>query len=145
MQTVAMNWLPHRFCLNDQWLIYSLIFGNAAITLAYYVIPISFVVLLRHSQEMRLPRRLWWLLGIFIFLCGTTHLNDIVVIWKPWYLWQLVWCLATGIISNVASYALVQEVGRQTGKAMISTRFSVGHALGFGMLTVEVIRLAMGR
>jgi PAS domain S-box-containing protein len=52
---------------------------------AYLAIPI---VLIRfaYSRRRELPfRQLFWLFGVFILACGTTHLMDIVMFYNPLY------------------------------------------------------------
>ncbi|RYX81605.1 PAS domain S-box protein [bacterium] len=52
---------------------------------AYLAIPLVLVIF-AYDRRRDLPfRQLFWLFGLFIFACGTTHLMDIILFYNPMY------------------------------------------------------------
>ncbi len=52
---------------------------------AYIAIPIV-LIKFAYFKRRELPfNRLFWLFGLFILACGTTHFMDIVMFYKPLY------------------------------------------------------------
>ncbi|HEX8236987.1 MAG TPA: ATP-binding protein [Abditibacteriaceae bacterium] len=79
---------------------------------AYLAIP---VVLIRFAYKRRreLPfRQLFWLFGLFIVACGTTHLMDIILFYNPLYRLSGVVKLVTAAASWGTVIALVPIVPR---------------------------------
>lgn len=80
------QFMPHGYCL--YWrpeLLYMHVVSDLAIALAYFSIPITIVVLL-HKHNQLLPYR--WVFAcfaVFIFLCGASHLVELVTLWYPIY------------------------------------------------------------
>src|SRR5205085_10424848 len=66
----------------------------------YFAIPAAIWIFLRQRQHQDLElRRLAMLFAAFIFLCGLTHLVQMVTLWWPIYETQGVLKLATAIVS----------------------------------------------
>lgn len=97
-----MNYLPHSHCVfNDAALILTDVAGNAMTASAYFLIPILLA---------KTVQKLWGFLeheerlifidaGLFIFLCGSTH---VLKVWNWWH--SAYWVeagadLLTGLIS----------------------------------------------
>jgi len=101
---IAAAYPSHGVCwLWDAWLIAAMVTGDAAIALAYGIIPFG---LWRAAVRRRRARRAVWPLysfGAFIVACGLTHVAKIAVIWFPWF-----WAEATvGLLCASASIATV--------------------------------------
>jgi hypothetical protein len=83
-QTVPMfhDFQPHASCwLNRSDLIFSHFVGDGLTALAYYLIPIMLVYITRKYEFDWRLRMIFYVYGTFIFLCGTTHLFDVLMIW----------------------------------------------------------------
>jgi diguanylate cyclase (GGDEF)-like protein len=91
--------VPHGYCFAwSPGLLNLFVVANTAICAAYFSIPFFLIRLVRMRSDLRVGKMLW-LFAAFIFLCGLTHLLDIITIWYPLY-WLSGWVdLATGSIS----------------------------------------------
>lgn len=80
------RYMPHGYCLLWQpELVWLHVISDLTITLAYYSIPLTILYLVRKRRE-RIPFKWMFIMfGIFIFLCGTTHLIGIITLWYPMY------------------------------------------------------------
>lgn len=80
------GFIPRAVC--GQWTPGLIRLHNASdffIWTAYIAIPIV-LVKFAYSKRSELPfRQLFWLFGLFILACGTTHLMDIVMFYNPLY------------------------------------------------------------
>jgi len=101
-----VNWvaqkgfLPHGYCF--QWsndLLMMSVISNAVIALAYYSIPISLLFFLDRNRKDVQTGWVFILFASFIFLCGTTHVVDIITIWYPAYYIQVWVLMATALVS----------------------------------------------
>lgn len=109
----ALDWvfqtdpfMPHGFCL--LWrpdLVWTHVLSDAAIAIAYFTIPLFLVTLARRRRDLKFT---WpfYLFGIFILLCGTTHVLNIVAFWIPIYGLEAVVKAATGIASVATALAV---------------------------------------
>lgn len=94
------KYMPHGYCLLWQpELVWLHVVSDLTIALAYYSIPLTLMYLVRKSGQ-KLPF-LWVfvMFAIFIFLCGTTHLIEIVTLWYPIYYLQGIVKALTGAAS----------------------------------------------
>jgi len=114
-----MNWdlggfLPHGVCFAGRPdLIWLHVASDAIIAIAYFMIPVTLVYFLRRRRGPRLSFH--WALGLFaafILLCGTGHVLDIMVIWRPWYYLEGFWKAATALVSIVTALAILPLVPR---------------------------------
>lgn len=97
-----MDSLPHGFCLLwSQWLIAFHIFGNMLTVIAYIGLPLGLVVLLWTNSLRFFGPWLLSLFAAFILLCGLTHAVNILVIFRPYYIFQSVVEVVTGLVSVV--------------------------------------------
>jgi two-component sensor histidine kinase len=83
---LATNFLPHLYCyLNNQSVVWTHVVADALIAISYLAISITLVILVQKTRnDIPLP---WMLLtfGIFIALCGGTHVMEVVTVWRPVY------------------------------------------------------------
>ena len=79
------NYMPHGYCLNWQpSLVWILVVSDMTIFLSYFSMPAALIYFGRHRKDF--PYRwLLWLFAAFIMACGSTHLMDVIVLWKPIY------------------------------------------------------------
>lgn len=77
--------MPHGHCyLWKPSLLWSYAISDGVIALAYLVIPLSLVRIVRRRKDFTY---MWMvtLFAVFILGCGTTHVFDVINIWKPFY------------------------------------------------------------
>ncbi len=103
--------MPHAWCFQSRpSLIMLHVISDGVIALAYFMIP---VVLVYFIRRMRARISFNWAIALFaafIVLCGTGHILDIVVIWKPIYYLQG-WVRAlTAAVSLATALAIVPLV-----------------------------------
>lgn len=96
------DFVPHGFCL--KWspeLLLAYVLSDGLIFLAYFSIPIALVYFSRKRPNSRLNPFLW-LFAAFILACGITHLMDVITLWRPYYLLDVVIKVVTAVISVTA-------------------------------------------
>ncbi len=76
--------MAHRFCLRLPELIWLHALSDGGIALAYLIIPLALVRLVKSRRDLALPW-LFFLFAIFILSCGATHALEIVTLWVPVY------------------------------------------------------------
>lgn len=82
-----------------------LIFG------AYSAIPLVLLYFLWKRQDLPFPR-IFWLFGIFIFACGTTHLLEAIIFYWPVYRAAGLLKLVTAVASWATVAALIPIIPR---------------------------------
>lgn len=83
------RYMPHGYCLLWQpELVWLHVVSDLTITLAYYSIPLTILYLVRKRGEKIPFRWVFIMFAVFIFLCGTTHLVEIITLWYPMYYFQ---------------------------------------------------------
>lgn len=99
----------HGWCLRWNWaMILPTVIADAMIAFAYFSIPAAIFVYL-WKQQLRLPlleAHILIAFIIFIFLCGLTHVMDIVVVFYPYYGLNRAVRVATAIASLVTATTL---------------------------------------
>jgi len=104
--------LPHGQCLLWQsGLLWLHAVSDTLITMAYYSIPITLGYFLKKRRDLAFPW-MFLLFGIFIFLCGTTHLIGVWTLWKPVYWLDGIIKLMTAGVSVATAILLVPLVPR---------------------------------
>ncbi len=96
----AEGFMPHGMCYLWRPDVLSLhIISDALIALAYLSIPFTLLHFVRKRKDLKFQ---WMFVcfAVFIVACGTTHVMEIVVIWRPFY-----W--ASGIIKATTALASV--------------------------------------
>ena len=84
-QFIENNFMPHGHCyLWKPSILWSYAISDSVIALAYLVIPLSLVRIVRRRKDFTY---VWMvaLFAVFILGCGTTHVFDVINIWKPFY------------------------------------------------------------
>lgn len=94
---------PHAVCWLWRWdIILTHFIGDILTALAYYAIPLTLYYLTRKYFFDRRLKLILWMYAIFIFLCGTTHIFDVVMIWyinETILILDGIFRVATGIFS----------------------------------------------
>jgi PAS domain S-box-containing protein len=78
------NFMPHVFCLRTPSLIWLHAASDGLIALAYLLIPVALVRLVRRQKDLSF-HWMFLLFAAFIFSCGATHVLSIVTLWLPIY------------------------------------------------------------
>ena len=79
------DFLPHGVCYRWQSdVVWLHVVSDLLIALAYYFIPFALIYIVRRRGDLAFPW-MFWLFGVFILACGTTHLMNVWVVWQPWY------------------------------------------------------------
>ncbi|MBI3891329.1 MAG: response regulator [Candidatus Wallbacteria bacterium] len=103
------EFMAHGHCyLWTESLIVLVVGSNLLIALAYLSIPLVLVHFARKRKDLPF-QWLFWLFGVFITLCGLTHVMDIVTIWHPVY-WLDGWIRALTAIASVATAVAIVPV-----------------------------------
>ncbi len=81
------NFMPHGHCyLWRPEVLWTHVVSDMVIAIAYYIIPVLLgIFLLKQRHKFPYPEILG-LFVAFIFLCGTTHIFNIITTWYPIYL-----------------------------------------------------------
>ena len=92
--------IPHGHCyLWNKELVWLHLLSDSFIALAYYSIPLTLLYFVRRRKDLPF-NWIFWLFGIFIVACGTTHLMDVWTLWYPTY-----W--VSGVIKAITAIASV--------------------------------------
>ncbi len=79
------DFMPHGQCfLWQKDILWLHVISDGIITLSYYSIPFVLIYFVYKRQDIQY-RRIFILFGLFIFLCGTTHLLGLLTVWHPIY------------------------------------------------------------
>jgi hypothetical protein len=102
------NFTPHGYCIAwDPDLLAELIIANVSIWFAYSIIPIQLFRLISRAGKERiwLSKKTSVIAGFaaFIWLCGGTHLIDVLVLFAPLYWFQAHWDVLTAAVSLVVA------------------------------------------
>ena len=79
--------------------------SDLTVVASYYSIPIALVAFVRARKDVRF-NWVFWLFAAFIFLCGTTHLVDVITVWYPAYWVQAYAKALTALVSAATAVAL---------------------------------------
>src|SRR5688572_28338389 len=100
------SYMAHGYCLLwKPWLVVLYAGSDFLLFLAYFAIPVAIWIFLRNRQDLEL-RGLAVLFAAFIFLCGLTHIVQMVTLWWPIYETQGIVKAATAAVS-VATAVLI--------------------------------------
>jgi len=104
---LSSDFLPHGTCyLWNPRIVWLHVISDAVITLSYYCIPIALVYLARRRQDLPF-NWIFWMFGMLIVGCGTTHLMEIWTIWHSNYFLSGLIKAITAVISVATALALI--------------------------------------
>ena len=80
------QFMPHGYCfLWRPELVWLHVIADLVIALAYFSIPLTIFLIVR-KRNFDIPFKwIFWMFATFIFLCGLTHIIELISIWKPLY------------------------------------------------------------
>jgi len=104
----SSTFMPHGQCyLWDTNLLRLHGISDTLIALAYFSIPLTLLYFVRKRRDLPYPA-LFLLFGAFIVACGTTHILEVVTIWKPIYWLSGTVKAATAAVSLVTAVGLIR-------------------------------------
>jgi len=106
----SQGFMPHGHCF--LWIpsiLWTSVVSDALIALAYLTIPVTLIYFIRKRRDIPFD---WMFIafGIFILACGSTHVADIWVIWKPDYGMSVTLKAITAVASIATAVAMVRLV-----------------------------------
>ena len=100
------GFMPHGHCyLWKPEILWMHVISDIIIAIAYYSIPLTLVILIMKRKSFPLK----WVLtlfAMFIFLCGTTNIIDLITQWTPIYRLEGLVKLLTALVSIATAIAL---------------------------------------
>ncbi|MBL4805047.1 MAG: hypothetical protein JKY71_09295 [Alphaproteobacteria bacterium] len=80
------QFMPHGYCfLWRPELVWLHVIADLVIALAYFSIPLTIYLIIR-KRSLEIPFKwIFLMFATFIFLCGLTHIIELISIWKPLY------------------------------------------------------------
>jgi PAS domain S-box-containing protein len=108
LQTADANpFMPHGYCyLWDPLVLWLHVISDGLITLSYYCIPLALVYLVRKRRDLPF-NWIFWMFGVFIVGCGTTHLMEIWTVWHASYLLSGIVKALTAAVSVATAVMLI--------------------------------------
>ncbi len=105
----APGFLPHGHCyLWQPGTLWLNVGSDALIAAAYFAIPLSLYRLVRRrTSEIPFPG-VFLMFAAFIFLCGSTHIMEIVTVWHPYYRLAGALKLLTGVVSLATLFLVLR-------------------------------------
>lgn len=102
------DFLAHGHCYRWQpEVVWLHVVSDLLIALAYYFIPFALIYIVRKRGDLAYPW-MFWLFGIFILACGTTHLMSVWTVWQPVYRLDGVVKLVTALASVPTAILLIR-------------------------------------
>jgi len=104
------DFMPHGMCYEWNGTVITLhVVSDALIALAYYSIPLTLVYFVRKRKDLAFD---WMFVcfAVFIVACGTTHLMEILNIWKPTYWLSGVIKATTALVSVATAILLIRLI-----------------------------------
>ncbi len=109
-QLFSPDFMPHGYCyLWDSRILWLHVISDGLITLSYYCIPVALVYLVRKRRDLPF-NWVFWMFGIFIMGCGTTHLMEIWTVWHATYFMSGVVKAITAAVSVATAVLLIPLV-----------------------------------
>lgn len=103
----SADFLPHGTCyLWNPRIVWLHVISDSLIALSYYCIPIALIYLVRKRRDLPF-NWIFWVFGLFILGCGTTHLMEVWTVWHGSYVLSGLVKAFTAAISVVTAIMLV--------------------------------------
>ena len=105
----ADEYYQHAICLtNDQFMVWLFAGSDMLIFISYFIIGGS--LLLHHARIVAVSEPTRILYGVFIFMCGLTHLTSTMVLFSGVYRLHLFIKFITAAVSAVTAVMTTREV-----------------------------------
>ena len=107
MRSMTSDFMPHGYCyLWNPLILWLHVISDSVITLSYYCIPIALVYLVRQRRDLPF-NWIFWMFGLFIMGCGTTHLIEVWTVWHASYLLAGIVKAMTATVSIATALMLI--------------------------------------
>ncbi len=101
------DFMPHGYCFQwDPVVLWLHVISDGVIVLSYFCIPVALVYLARKRRDLPF-NWIFWMFGLFIVGCGTTHLLEIWTIWHANYLLAGIVKAITAVASAATAIMLI--------------------------------------
>lgn len=95
--------MPHGHCyLWSPDVLWTHVISDLVIFCSYYSIPIAIIYLIIKRRDLPF-NWIFWLFGLFIILCGTTHLMDVWTTWNATYRLEGILKAMTALVSLITA------------------------------------------
>ena len=101
------DFMPHLYCLQSPSLVWLNAVSDAAIALAYFLIPLGLLRLVQRRRDLAF-HWLFVLFAIFILSCGATHVLGVVTLWIPVYRVDTLIKVVTAVASMLTAVLLIR-------------------------------------
>ncbi|MEE3715856.1 histidine kinase dimerization/phosphoacceptor domain -containing protein [Tumidithrix elongata RA019] len=123
------GFIPHGHCyLWKTELVWLHLLSDLLIAIAYYSIPISLIYFVRKREDLPF-RWIFLLFGVFIILCGTTHVMEIWTLWHPTYWVSGTIKTLTAIVSVFTAASLIPLLPKVLAMPTLSELEAINIAL----------------
>ena len=103
-------WPPRWHCgIWSDFLGWLYISSELMIWCAYFIIPVILIWIVNKKPNFTYSP-LFWMFGLFIVLCGITHLMDAIIFWWPAYRLSALLRFITAIVSMVTVFLLIKNI-----------------------------------
>jgi PAS domain S-box-containing protein len=101
------DFMPHGYCFQwDPLVLWLHVISDGVMVLSYYCIPVALLYLARRRRDLPF-NWIFWMFGLFIVGCGTTHLMEIWTIWHANYLLSGIVKAITAVASAATAILLI--------------------------------------
>ena len=112
----AARYSQHAICLtNDSLMIFLYVASDLTVFASYFIIGLALMMSGRLPSTTLPYRRA--IFGMFIFLCGLTHLTDVLVLFSGVYRLDVLVRAATAGVSVTAAFFVAGDVHWGRGRA----------------------------
>ena len=106
----SSDFMPHGACyLWRPEIVWLHAPSDTLIALSYYLIPIVLIYFVRKRTDLPF-NWIFVMFGVFIMACGTTHLMEVVTLWRPVYRLSGVIKAFTAVVSIATAVMLVKLI-----------------------------------
>jgi hypothetical protein len=132
----STDFMPHGHCyLWNPTILWMHVVSDTVITLSYYAIPIVLTYFIFKKQNVPF-NWLVLLFALFILGCGTTHLMEIINVWKTEYALAGIIKVFTAVVSILTAILLIPVVPKLLAIDSFDLRI-----LPYDDLQQEILRL----
>lgn len=103
----SADFMPHGYCyMWDAPTVWLHVISDGLIALSYFCIPLALIYLVRRRRDLPF-NWIFWMFGLFIVGCGTTHLMEIWTVWHASYLLAGAIKAITAVVSVATTVMLI--------------------------------------
>jgi hypothetical protein len=104
------DFTPHGYCyLWNPLVVWLNVISDGLIAISYYCIPLALIFFVHRRRDVPF-RWIFWMFGLFLFSCATTHLMEVWNVWHASYVLAGVTKAFTAGVSMITAVALIPLV-----------------------------------